>query len=96
MRYMIDWSTSRLSDSRTYRKREDDGRSRRSDAWNNGSKGVSEIEAELLNNISFLIPLFPRHTEPSTKVCKIGCMRFPMRHQTWPSITQSLSFTQEL
>ena len=56
MRYMIDWSTSRLSDSRTYRKREDDGRSRRSDAWNNGSKGVSEIEAKLLNNISFLAP----------------------------------------
>ena len=54
MRYMIDWSTSKLSDSRTYTKREDDGRSRRSDAWNNGSKGVSEIESKLFNNISFL------------------------------------------
>ena len=51
MRYMIDWSTSKLSASRTYRKREDDGRSRRSDAWSNGSQGVSEIKTKLFINI---------------------------------------------
>ena len=41
IRYIIGWSTTKLSGSRTYRKREDDGKSRRSDTWSNGSKGVN-------------------------------------------------------
>ena len=40
MSYIISWSTSKLSASRTFRKREDDGRSRRSDAWNNRNNGA--------------------------------------------------------
>ena len=40
MSYIINWSTSKLSASRTFKNKEDDGRSRRSDAWNNGSKGA--------------------------------------------------------
>ena len=40
MRYIIKWSTLRLSESRIFTRRKDDGRSRRSDTWNNEGTGV--------------------------------------------------------
>ena len=67
MSYIISWSTSKLSASRTFRKREDDGRSRRSDAWNNGSNGAHRTIYKSVQNWMHEISYQTSYKVKSTK-----------------------------